>query len=93
MEIFKFISWWWFKRLTAAYRRVVLLLLSAVLLALIAGYVTTSISWAITTFVFSIVAIILVAELVETLTYRWQEFKRFKEREADAVINALKGRR
>lgn len=92
MEILKFVSWVWLKSMSQSDRQLTVLIVWSISATSVCLYVTGSILWSITALICSFFLGVIALMLIELVRSKWQQYKRFKDREAQAIINALRGK-
>lgn len=91
MEIFKFVAWVWLKNMNKYDRQLAYLIVWTLTSPVVCWFITHSIIASGAALVLSFLCGFLLLVLAEKVSEKWHQYKRVKAREAQSIIDALRG--
>jgi fatty acid desaturase len=91
MELFRFLAWQWnrfdFEEISLMFSA-----MAAILVVFVSAYVGLSLGWLIFNAVSTLICAVCFCALVFHTREQWRKYKSFKEREAQQIVDKLRGR-
>ena len=91
MELFRFIAWQ-YNRFDFEELSLILSCLNAITAGLISGWLGISFGWLIFNVLAALVSTVCFCALVFHTREQWRKYKAFKEKEAQQIVDKLRGR-